>query len=62
MANTVNKPTYAKVLHSDEKDAHNSFNEPNNVHLEEFKDYQINNNEINIALKDKSIVTLVVHK
>lgn len=62
MTNAVKKPSYAKVLHSDEKDAHNSFEEPDKIHLNDFNNYQINGNEINVALDDKSIVTLVIPK
>lgn len=56
----VNKPNYAKVLHADEIDAHNSFEEPNNVHLTNFNDYHIKDNKLEVDLSDKSVVTIII--
>lgn len=58
----LNKPEYSQVLHATEKDAHNTFEEPDNVHLKDFINYSIRDNEIEVDLDDKSIVTLIIPK
>lgn len=58
----LKKPTYAKVLHASEMDAHNTFDNPNEVQLTDFNNYQINDNSIEIDLDDKSIVTIIIPK
>lgn len=61
-ADKVNKPTYAKVLHADQMDACNTFEDPERVKLAEFSNYQIRENEIEVDLKDKSVATLIIPK
>ncbi|MDB6255059.1 alpha-N-arabinofuranosidase [Lactobacillus amylovorus] len=56
----LSKPTYSKVLHADEMDACNTFDDPDRVKLMNYTDYQINDNKLEIALKDKSIVTMII--
>lgn len=58
----LNKPIYAKVLHADELDAHNTFEDPNKVALKDFKQYQLKEQEIEVDLDDKSIVTIIIPK
>ncbi|RVU70761.1 MULTISPECIES: alpha-N-arabinofuranosidase [Lactobacillus] len=61
-AGKVNKPSYSKVLHADEIDACNTFDDPEHVKLAEYQDYQIKDNSLEAALKDKSIVTMIIPK
>lgn len=55
-------PEYSKVLHASQKDAHNDFENPDKVHLEKFKEFKLKDNELEIDLNDKSIVTMIIPK
>lgn len=59
-ANKLGTPDYAKQLHADALNAHNTFDDPDNVKLKPFKDYSISMNNLKVNLADKSVITLEI--
>ncbi|SHM69893.1 alpha-N-arabinofuranosidase [Gracilibacillus kekensis] len=49
-----------RVLTANEMDAHNTFENPDNVKPVKFTDFQVNGNELSINLPSKSVVALTV--
>lgn len=50
----------SRVLTANDLDAHNTFDNPDNVKPEEFKDFKKNGNEVTVTLPEKSVVIVTV--
>lgn len=59
-ANKLKNVNYSKTLHSDKMNAHNTFDDPDELTLHEFNSYKVNGREIEINLDEMSIVTLCI--
>lgn len=59
-AHDLGTEKYARVLHSEEMNAHNTFDDPNKVMSRKFDGFQIDANHLGINLDNKSIITIVV--
>lgn len=54
------KVVEASIITADKMDAHNTFDHPNTVGLKPFKNYQLQNGLLKIALPAKSVVSITV--
>ncbi|MGY5340674.1 alpha-L-arabinofuranosidase C-terminal domain-containing protein [Levilactobacillus spicheri] len=58
----VGKATYAKILHEDQANAHNTFDEPERVQLKDFTQAQPEGPAVRLQVPKMSVVTLKFEK
>lgn len=57
----INEVTAGRILTADEVSSINTFQDPENVVLQDFSDHELNENTLSITLPSKSVVMLKVH-
>jgi alpha-N-arabinofuranosidase len=56
------KNSSAKIVAANKEDAHNTFDKPNNINLENFDNYKYNKNNLEVKLPPMSIATITLNK
>lgn len=62
MPETIGAVTYSQILHSDKANAHNTFDEPDQVKMQEFNQVHAERKTIRLRLPKMSVITLKYKK